>query len=59
LILCGRLSWLLPAFDHTLISHSYLLTYLPTPSESIPSPVVMNGNEPCRVLLQWVVEITW
>ena len=24
---CGRLSWLLPAFDRTLISHSYLLTY--------------------------------
>ena len=28
LVPCGRLSWLLPAFDRTLISHSYLLTYL-------------------------------
>ena len=27
LVPCGRLSWLLPAFDRTLISHSYLLTY--------------------------------
>ena len=26
LVPCGRLSWLLPAFDRTLISHSYLLT---------------------------------
>jgi len=28
LVPCGRLSWLLPAFDCTLISQSYLLTYL-------------------------------
>ena len=28
LVPCGRLSWLLPAFDRTLISHSYLLAYL-------------------------------
>ena len=28
LVPCGRLSWLLPAFDRTLISHPYLLTYL-------------------------------
>jgi len=27
---CGRLSWLLPGFDRTLISHSYLLTYSQT-----------------------------
>ena len=30
LVPCGRLSWFLPAFDRTLISHSYLLTYLLT-----------------------------
>jgi len=30
LVPCGRLSWFLLAFDRTLISHSYLLTYLLT-----------------------------
>jgi len=29
LVLCGRLSWFLQAFDRTLISHYCLLTYLP------------------------------
>jgi len=33
LVPCGRLSWLLPAFDRTLISHSYLHTYLFPPRE--------------------------
>jgi len=27
LVPCDRLSWLLPAFDRTLISHSYLLSW--------------------------------
>ena len=27
---CGRLSWFLRAFDRTLISHCYLLTYIPS-----------------------------
>ena len=44
LLPCGRLSWLLPAFDRTLISHSYLLTYLPCYS----SKLVASAEEAAR-----------
>jgi len=47
LVPCSRLSWFILAFDCTLISHSYFLTYLQTIKNmplTLQSCILMTGN---------------